>query len=84
MNEDLLPRALQNTVKYANHRVECDHGRLIASLRPMRGLKTDLTPSVFIEGHAFIQTCATATTNSASTHDKIVFAVPLRSTNSSR
>jgi transposase-like protein len=53
--EALLPQALHNTVKYANNRVECDHGRLKARLRPMRGLKTDRTASVIITGHAFIQ-----------------------------
>ena len=35
--------------------VRCDHGRLNARLRPMRGLKTDRTASVVIRGHAFIQ-----------------------------
>jgi transposase-like protein len=53
--EDLLPHALHNTLKYANNRVECDHGRLKARLRPMRGLKTDRTARVVIAGHAFIQ-----------------------------
>jgi IS6 family transposase len=53
--EDLVPQALQNTVKYANNRVEWDHGRLKARLRPIRGLKTDRTATVIIEGHAFIQ-----------------------------
>ena len=53
--EALLPSALHNTVKYANNRVECDHGRLKARLRTMRGLKTDRTATVIIEGHAFIQ-----------------------------
>ena len=38
-----------------NNRVECDHGRLKARLRPMRGLKTDRTASVVIRGHALIQ-----------------------------
>jgi transposase-like protein len=37
------------------NRLECDHGRLKARLRPMRGLKTDRTASVIIRGHAFIQ-----------------------------
>jgi transposase-like protein len=36
-------------------RVECDHGRLKARLRPMRGVKTDRTASVIIRGHAFVQ-----------------------------
>jgi transposase-like protein len=50
-----VPLALHNTLKYANNRVECDHGRLKARLRPMRGLKTDRTATVIISGHAFIQ-----------------------------
>ncbi|MGZ4791455.1 MAG: DDE-type integrase/transposase/recombinase [Ilumatobacteraceae bacterium] len=41
--EELLPQALHSTVKYDNNRVECDHGRLKARLRPMRGLRTDRT-----------------------------------------
>ena len=53
--EELLPQALHNTIKHANNRVECDHGRLKARLRPMRGLKTDRSAMVIIEGHAFIQ-----------------------------
>jgi transposase, IS6 family len=40
---------------YANNRVECDHGRLKARLRPMRGLKTDRSAKVIISGHAFMQ-----------------------------
>ena len=39
--EKLLPMVHHNTEQYANNRVECDHGRLKARLRPMRGLKTD-------------------------------------------
>jgi IS6 family transposase len=53
--EELLPDAFHNTDQYANNRVECDHGRLKARLRPMRGLKTDRTASVVIAGHAFMQ-----------------------------
>ena len=37
------------------NRVECDHGRLKARLRPMRGLPTDRTASIVIRGHAFVQ-----------------------------
>ena len=44
-----------NTEQYANNRVECDHGRLKARLRPMRGLKTDRSAKVVIRGHAFMQ-----------------------------
>jgi transposase-like protein len=53
--EDLIPAALHNTGQYENNRVESDHGRLKARLRPMRGLKTDRTASVVIRGHAFVQ-----------------------------
>jgi transposase-like protein len=53
--EELVPAALHNAGQYENNRVECDHGRLKARLRPMRGLKTDRTASVVIRGHAFIQ-----------------------------
>jgi len=52
---ELLPAALHDTTQYANNRVEADHGRLKARLRPMRGLKRDQTASVVIRGHAFIQ-----------------------------
>jgi transposase, IS6 family len=41
--------------QYANNRVEADHGRLKARLRPMRGLKQDRSARVIIAGHAFIQ-----------------------------
>jgi hypothetical protein len=40
---DLLPIAFHNTERCGNNRIECDHGRLKARLRPMRGLKTDPT-----------------------------------------
>ena len=53
--EELVPAALHNTGQYQNNRVECDHGRLKARLRPMRGIKTNRTASVVIQGHAFIQ-----------------------------
>jgi transposase-like protein len=35
--DELIPAAFHNTEQYANNRVECDHGRLKARLRPMRG-----------------------------------------------
>ena len=53
--EELLPDACHNTAQYAKNRIECDHGRLKARLRPMRGLKTDRTAQVIIQGHAFMQ-----------------------------
>ena len=39
--EEFLPAAWHQTEQYANNRVEADHGRLKARLRPMRGLKQD-------------------------------------------
>jgi IS6 family transposase len=53
--EELVPAAMHNTGQYQNNRVECDHGRLKARLRPIRGVKTHRTTSVVIRGHAFIQ-----------------------------
>jgi IS6 family transposase len=53
--DDLRPEVLHDTTQYGNNRIECDHGRLKARLRPMRGLGTDRTASVVIRGHAFIQ-----------------------------
>jgi transposase-like protein len=53
--EALLPAAWHRTDQYANNRVECDHGRLKARLRPMRGLKQDRSARVIVAGHAFIQ-----------------------------
>ena len=41
--------------RYANNRVECDHGRLKARLRPMRGLKRDRSARVIVCGHALTQ-----------------------------
>ena len=52
---ELIPAAFHNTGQYENNRCECDHRRLKARLRPMRGLKTDRTASIVIPGHAFIQ-----------------------------
>jgi transposase-like protein len=63
--EELLPAAWHRTDRYAN-RVECDHGRLKARLRPMRGLKQDGSARIVIAGHAFVLTCGAGTTNSRS------------------
>jgi transposase, IS6 family len=53
--EELLPAAWHRTERYGNNRVECDHGRLKARLRPMRGLKQDRSARVIIAGHGFVQ-----------------------------
>ena len=53
--EELLPAAWHRTDRYANNRVEADHGRLKARLGPMRGLKQDRSARIVIAGHAFVQ-----------------------------
>jgi IS6 family transposase len=53
--DELVPDVVHDTEQYSNNRIENDHGRLKARLRPMRGLRTDRTASVVIRGHAFIQ-----------------------------
>ena len=41
--------------QHANNAVECDHGRLKARLRPMRGLKRHQSARTVATGHAFVQ-----------------------------
>jgi transposase-like protein len=53
--DELLPAPWHRIERYANNRVEADHGRLKSRLRPMRGLKQDRNAGVVIAGHAFIQ-----------------------------
>ena len=48
--DELLPAAQHVTVRYANNRIEADHGRLKAWLRPMRGLKRDRSAAVIAPG----------------------------------
>ncbi len=50
-----LPAAWHRTDRYANHRIETDHGRLQARLGPMRGRKQDRSARVVIAGQAFVQ-----------------------------
>ena len=52
---ELVPAACHVTDRFANNRVEADHGRLKARLRPMRGLKRDRSLRLVAAGHAFIQ-----------------------------
>ena len=53
--DELIPAAFHNVEQYANNRIECDHGRLKARLRPMRGLKRDRSARVIMRGHALMQ-----------------------------
>jgi transposase-like protein len=53
--DELVPSAWHHMERYANNRIESDHGRLKHRLRPMRGLHTDRNASVIIKGLAFLQ-----------------------------
>jgi transposase, IS6 family len=53
--EELIPAACHVTEQYTNNRVEADHGRLKARLRPMRGLKRLRSARLISAGHAFVQ-----------------------------
>jgi IS6 family transposase len=53
--DELMPVAFHDTARYANNRIEADHGRLKSRLRPMRGLKRDHTARVIVRGHALMQ-----------------------------
>ncbi len=53
--DELMPSAVHTTDQYANNRIEADHARLKARLRPMRGLKCDHTARVIMHGHALMQ-----------------------------
>jgi transposase, IS6 family len=50
--DELTPASRHVTEQYCNNRVEADHGRLKARLRPMRGLKTITSLRVVAAGHA--------------------------------
>lgn len=50
-----MPDVFHDTTQFANNRIEWDHGRLTARLRPMRGLRTDRSASTVIRGHVFVQ-----------------------------
>jgi transposase-like protein len=53
--DELVPAALHVTDQYANNRIEADHDRLKARLRPMRGLKRLRSAARIAAGHAFVQ-----------------------------
>jgi len=54
--DDLLPATWHRTDQYANNRIECDHGRLQARRRPMRGRNQDRSATVLLAGHALVWT----------------------------
>jgi transposase, IS6 family len=53
--DELAPGARHVLEQYSNNRVEADHARLKARLRPMRGIKTISSLRVIAAGHAFVQ-----------------------------
>ncbi len=53
--DELVPAARHVLEQYANNVVECDHGRLKARLRPMRGIKTVRSLRLIAAGHALVQ-----------------------------
>ena len=53
--DDLLPATWHRTDQYANNRIECNHGRLKARLRPTRGLKQDHSATGVLGRHALVQ-----------------------------
>jgi transposase-like protein len=53
--DELVPAAWHHVERYANNRIEADHGRLKHRLRPMRGLRIDRAAQVVISGLAFLQ-----------------------------
>jgi transposase, IS6 family len=53
--DELAPTAAHVTEQYANNRIEADHSRLKARLRPMRGLKRFRSAAAITAGQAFVQ-----------------------------
>ena len=50
-----LPAVWHRTDRYATNRIEADHSRLKARLRPMRGMQQDRSARIVIAGHALVQ-----------------------------
>ncbi len=53
--DELIPTARHVLEQHSNNRVEADHARLKARLRPMRGMKTIRSSRTIAAGHAFVQ-----------------------------
>jgi transposase, IS6 family len=72
--DELAPAARHVLEQYSNNRVEADHGRLKARLRPMRGLKTISSLRTIAGGHAFVQNLRRGhyeTTGDLPVHDRV-------------
>jgi transposase, IS6 family len=53
--DELVPTAAHVTEQFANNRIEADHARLKARLRPMRRFTRFRSAEVIASGHAFVQ-----------------------------
>ncbi len=72
--DELAPAARHVLEQYSNNRMEADHGRLKARLRPMRGLKTIGSLRTIATGHAFVQNLRRGhyeLTTELPTHDRL-------------
>jgi hypothetical protein len=67
--DDLLAATWRRIDQYANNRIECDHGRLTARLRPMHGLQQDRGATVVLAGRALVQ-------NLGRRHDELAVEEP--------
>jgi len=67
--DEVLPAVWHRTQQHANNHIECDHGRLKAWLRPMRGRKQDRSARVVVAGHALVQ-------NLRRGHDELAVEAP--------
>jgi len=77
--DELLPATWHRTDQYANNRIECDHGRLKARLRPMRGGSNGTAvPRSCWPGMPWCRTFGTATTSLRS-KSRQAFELPPRS-----
>jgi hypothetical protein len=65
--DELLPTAWHHDERYANNKIEADHGRLKHRLRPMRGCETSEQRRSSSADMPSSRTSAVVTTNSAST-----------------
>jgi hypothetical protein len=65
--DDLLEATWHRTERYANNRLEADHGRLKARLGPMRGLSRTAAPASCSPGMRSSRTYDADTTSSRST-----------------
>jgi transposase-like protein len=76
--EEVIPAAGHTFEQYANNRMEADHARFKARLRPMRGLKTISSLRTVAAGHAFVQNLRRGhyeLTADQSVHDRVRVAI---------